>query len=572
MTMWDGQLVTLCRDSSCVRQDTFPPGSAVAQQPLTKMAACMEEHLNKSPPAYTDMHTVPCKPVLPTIPRGEWHPCCNSSSASRGLGSGDLCGTSLGDRCRRPDCLSSQGGVGDRLVTLADTLSPRSRGPLLQGALSGFKGTLLRGIRVEVLLDDGSVLCPEVSVNCEASELRLAIGGASRSIALCSVLQVSTAPGELEAMGAAAVGPFLDGRCCTMVTRELGFVTFRLETPRHCEYFSACLDLLVGAARREEEALATSGGSSPSACAGAPSAGAPEGGSDAASRPRPRVGDAGQEAPPQASAVPALLRLGAAKATVSAAAAAAAEASSTDASTVVVTPPRGVVSSPSCGANVSKQSTGKAAAVSERQPSLWAAKSRARPKVPPLAVPLTTQGSRQESEPRSTPNGWANPPPDLQSRPTSSSQTTGRMSSPPDRARASSLPMPADGRTTQPLASPRADTGSCGESGSVDLIFAKAVPKLGVAAAEPNAAASAAAAAALTGAPEAANAKGTAEDFGFAAAVVVDASSPSDAKGPRWPQSAPATIEGAGKRRHILRRQAAAWASALRWCACHCGS
>jgi len=32
-------------------------------------------------------------------------------------------------------------------------------------------------------------------------------------------------------------------------------VTFRLESPRHCEYFSACLDLLVCAAHKEESSL-----------------------------------------------------------------------------------------------------------------------------------------------------------------------------------------------------------------------------------------------------------------------------------------------------------------------------
>merc|ERR1719329_50882 len=124
-----------------------------------------------------------------------------------------------------------------------------------------FIRTLLRGICIEVLLDDGSSLFPETSLNYELTHLILDVNEAQRSILLSDVEDVVT-PQELQARNVlTSIQPFLDERCCTLIIREFEFVTFRFDTERLREYFSTCLLLLIsrGDDCREELTLKNGG-------------------------------------------------------------------------------------------------------------------------------------------------------------------------------------------------------------------------------------------------------------------------------------------------------------------------
>merc|ERR1719440_1587531 len=103
---------------------------------------------------------------------------------------------------------------------------------LVQDAMMTFIRTLLRGICIEVLLDDGAVLLPEASLNYELTHLILDVNEARRTIALKDVESVAT-PADLERRNIlTSIQPFLDERCCTLIIRDYEFVTFRFDTER----------------------------------------------------------------------------------------------------------------------------------------------------------------------------------------------------------------------------------------------------------------------------------------------------------------------------------------------------
>merc|ERR1712107_881382 len=103
--------------------------------------------------------------------------------------------------------------------------------------------TLLRGMCIEVLLDDGSVLFPETSLNYELTHLILDVNEAQRAIPLQDVESIAT-PRDLEKKNIlTSIQPYLDDRCCTLIIQGFEFVTFRFDTVRLREYFAACLCL-----------------------------------------------------------------------------------------------------------------------------------------------------------------------------------------------------------------------------------------------------------------------------------------------------------------------------------------
>merc|ERR1719392_120356 len=104
---------------------------------------------------------------------------------------------------------------------------------------------MLRGICLEVLLDDGSVLVPQASLNYELTHLALNMNEAQRLIQLKDIESVAT-PQDLKKRDMLEmIRPHLDERCCTLIIRDLEFVTFRFDNERHREYFAACLTLLI---------------------------------------------------------------------------------------------------------------------------------------------------------------------------------------------------------------------------------------------------------------------------------------------------------------------------------------
>mmetsp|Transcript_25967 Transcript_25967/g.49744 ORF Transcript_25967/g.49744 Transcript_25967/m.49744 type:complete len:228 (+) Transcript_25967:62-745(+) len=142
--------------------------------------------------------------------------------------------------CQREDLRDVFVGCGGR--------APDS-GHLLHEALSGFVRTMLRGVCIEVMLDDGTTLFPEASLNYELTHLTLEVNDVRRAIILADVEAVATSS-ELSMRNVpSSLYQHVDERCCTLILRGQEFVTFRFDSTRHREYFSACLALLV--ARKE---------------------------------------------------------------------------------------------------------------------------------------------------------------------------------------------------------------------------------------------------------------------------------------------------------------------------------
>merc|ERR1719336_2250100 len=98
----------------------------------------------------------------------------------------------------------------------------------------------------------------------------LDVNEAQRSIPLQDVESVAT-PHDLRRRNIlTSIQPFLDDRCCTLIIRGFEFVTFRLDTERHREYFAACLALLIARNDDAKDLMAASStGASADACAGA---------------------------------------------------------------------------------------------------------------------------------------------------------------------------------------------------------------------------------------------------------------------------------------------------------------
>merc|ERR1719191_136682 len=130
---------------------------------------------------------------------------------------------------------------------LQDSASNRGddTGQLLREAIMTFVRTLMRGVVMEVLLDDGNVLLPECSLNFELTHLILDVQDAQRAIPLADVECVAALEELRRGHILTTIQPHLDERCCTLVVKDCEFVTFRFDTVRLREYFQTCLRVLI---------------------------------------------------------------------------------------------------------------------------------------------------------------------------------------------------------------------------------------------------------------------------------------------------------------------------------------
>lgn len=126
---------------------------------------------------------------------------------------------------------------------------------LVQDAMETFTRTLMRGINLEVLLDDGAVFFPETSLNEALTHLILEANDAQRCIPFTDVETVATPRDLINRNIQTAIQPHLDERCCTLILKGFEFVTFRLDTERHRDYFAACLALLMSRSGRADASV-----------------------------------------------------------------------------------------------------------------------------------------------------------------------------------------------------------------------------------------------------------------------------------------------------------------------------
>merc|ERR1712014_261394 len=117
-------------------------------------------------------------------------------------------------------------------------MAPVLNGSLVQSAVTAFVHTFIRGISIEVLQDNDIWLMGTLSLNKCQNHLVLSYNETQRAIPLQELESVASPRNFKD--GDTAV----DERCCTLIIRGTEFITLRLDTKRHREYFAACLTFL----------------------------------------------------------------------------------------------------------------------------------------------------------------------------------------------------------------------------------------------------------------------------------------------------------------------------------------
>eukprot|EP00928_Gymnodinium_smaydae_P010375 TRINITY_DN13901_c0_g1_i1.p1 TRINITY_DN13901_c0_g1~~TRINITY_DN13901_c0_g1_i1.p1 ORF type:complete len:373 (-),score=72.58 TRINITY_DN13901_c0_g1_i1:42-1025(-) len=133
----------------------------------------------------------------------------------------------------------------DHFCGSAENPADEARRDNLKACLRQFTRTLLRGIRIRVLLDDGRTLLTDASLDSELTHLVLYVPNKQHPVALSSIesVRVSTEVSRSEEL--AGNHQFVDDRCTTLIIRGGQFLTFVFDSRRVREYFEVCLKVLV---------------------------------------------------------------------------------------------------------------------------------------------------------------------------------------------------------------------------------------------------------------------------------------------------------------------------------------
>lgn len=142
------------------------------------------------------------------------------------------------DHTQLDDCLPPQQAVEQRR--------------LLQASLRAFTRSLLRGVCLRVLLDDGRTLFTEASLDSDLTHLVLHMTSAQRPVALKCIERIC-APEDVVRGGVQTTNAaFLDVRCSTLLLQDGQFLTFVFDALRTREYFEMCLKVILMAKAGDE--------------------------------------------------------------------------------------------------------------------------------------------------------------------------------------------------------------------------------------------------------------------------------------------------------------------------------
>lgn len=109
--------------------------------------------------------------------------------------------------------------------------------------VSTFIMSMLRGVQVHVLLDDGSLLAVEASFDVRITRLTLRVREVERNIPLENIERVAGPEDAQAAWNTNAV--HLTDCCMTLVFTDTHYLTFSFETPKLCSYFEFCLSAVL---------------------------------------------------------------------------------------------------------------------------------------------------------------------------------------------------------------------------------------------------------------------------------------------------------------------------------------
>merc|ERR1719265_1877855 len=121
----------------------------------------------------------------------------------------------------------------------------------MNSAFQSFMRTLNQGVQLELLLDDGTSIHVEGSLDFPVANLVLTVNDVQRSVALDDIERV-LGPQEAKEFGTSNHGHLNDG-CVTFMLKSTHFLTFVFDTPRLREYFEACFKMLVASHRSRHD-------------------------------------------------------------------------------------------------------------------------------------------------------------------------------------------------------------------------------------------------------------------------------------------------------------------------------
>lgn len=127
----------------------------------------------------------------------------------------------------------------------------------LKVCLRHFTRSMLRGICLRVLLDDGRTLFTDASLDSELTHLVLYVPNAQHPVSLRAIESICASTDICHGEILTSNQNFLDERCTTLIITGGQFLTFVLESARAREYFETCLKVLVLARESADDGLAT---------------------------------------------------------------------------------------------------------------------------------------------------------------------------------------------------------------------------------------------------------------------------------------------------------------------------
>lgn len=112
----------------------------------------------------------------------------------------------------------------------------------LQDLLKQFTREMMRGVSLDVVLDDGTSVECMCKLDLELTTLSMRVAETYRSVPLGSIEKVCSLE---ETRGLQTANHhYLDVHCATLVLRDAQFVTFRFDSVPVREYFCTCLKVL----------------------------------------------------------------------------------------------------------------------------------------------------------------------------------------------------------------------------------------------------------------------------------------------------------------------------------------
>jgi len=118
-------------------------------------------------------------------------------------------------------------------------------GFLIQHAVKTFFRTLLNGIILEVVADNGNIIATDCAVDFEMRAMYLSVQDVKRRILLDDIEGILSKD-ELRRMGIGTSNEiYLNEACTTLVIKKEQYLTFRFDTVRMRQYFEACLQALI---------------------------------------------------------------------------------------------------------------------------------------------------------------------------------------------------------------------------------------------------------------------------------------------------------------------------------------